>query len=177
MTCRWPVRVSLRVGLGQSEGRGLIYHVRCMYKRKASALLALGLPGMISFYARQHSTSCADVASLLFVFFFCSLLLSNLQVGTAGGWSVVGSRVQRGKEGLLTLCRWTGAVVCSAPNGLAGQLSRSLSGRLSWCLGLPRASQGQNQVGVRPEVQVSSGAANRIGSDRGGSDRTEGTLS
>lgn len=106
------------------------------------------------------------------IFFFFSL--SPSQVGTAGGWSVVRSRVQSGKEGLLTLCRWAGAVVCSAPNGVAGQLSRSLSGRLSCRLGLPRASQGQNQVRARPEVQVqvSSGAANRIGSDRGGSDGT-----
>lgn len=125
-----------------------------MYKSKALCL-ALGLP-TISFYARPQMS-----------YFFFSL--SPSQVGTAGGWSVVRSRVQRGKEGLLTLCRWAGAVVCSAPNGVAGQLSWSLSGRLSCRPGLPRASQGQNQVRARPEVQVqvSCGAANRIESDRG----------
>lgn len=69
-----------------------------MYVQEEGLCLALGLP-MISFYARPHSTIGADVF---------------LQVGTAGG------RVERGgmsraawEEGLLTLCRWAGAVVCS----------------------------------------------------------------
>lgn len=53
-----------------------------MYVQDEGHCLALGLPGMISFYARQYSTSCADVASLRF--FFLSPLLFNLQVGTGG---------------------------------------------------------------------------------------------
>lgn len=56
--------------------------------------------------------------------------------------------------------------MCSAPTGLAGQLSRSLSEmavELPWS---SRASQGQNQVRGQVQVQVSFGAANRIESDR-----------
>lgn len=122
LTCRWPVRVSLRVGWDRARAEGS-YIMYVMYKRKACLCLALGLPGMISFYARQHSTSCADVASLLVFFLFSSCSICRWE--RRAGWSVVGSRVQRGKEGLLTLCRWVGAVVCSAPTGLAGQLSWS----------------------------------------------------
>lgn len=147
---RWPVRVSLFCELAWDRARAegwIIYQVQ------EGLCLALGLP-MISFPTDHTVPNRAGVFS------------SPSQVGTAGGWSVVGCRVRRGKEGLLTLCRWADAVVCSAPTGLgrlAGQLSGSLSGRpleLPWSL--PSQPRFKTKLGPRAQVQVSFGASNRI---------------
>lgn len=138
-----------------------------MYVQEEGLCLALGLP-MISFYARPHSTIGADVF---------------LQVGTAGG------RVERGgmsraawERGSFDplLLGWRRRVL-TAPLQLGWQAS--FPGLcLDGCRGalvFPEPAKGKTKFGARVEVQVqvSSGAANRIESDRGGSDRTEGTLS
>lgn len=121
----------------------------------------------------DNTVQAAQTSLRFFSFFFCSLLLSNLQVGTAGGWSVVGSRVQRGKEGLLTLCRWVGAVVCSAPTGLAGQLSWSFVFCLDGYRGalvFPEPAKGKTKLGF--DLRSKFRLARRIESDQIGVDQT-----
>lgn len=160
----WPVRVSLSCVLAWDRARAegwIIYQVQ------EGLCLALGLP-MISFPTDRTVPSRAGGFSL----------------ALAGG---LGGLVERGKMSRaawergsfdpLSLggrrrvlrSRWAGRQ--------AGQLSRSLSG---WPLGLPWSFPSQprskTKLGRRVQVQVSFGAANRIESDRGGSDRKERTL-